>query len=142
MNRKTFLLITFINFLLPAVLATASDSIADIESRSDGLTFYPQVSYAQLQLTVAGNDTYWQQKFAEGEIATFSSFDEALPDGQYRYELIASPPYDAESWEFAKDDRKLMRDLEAIERAETYRQFSRFEVVQGQIILLADSNGS
>lgn len=63
----------------------------------------------------------------------FTTFDQALTDGQYRFELIASPQYDAQAWEFARGDPGLMRDLEAIERAETYRQTGRFEVVQGRI---------
>lgn len=142
MNRKIILSIAFVAFLISANQAVAADRVAYIETISDAINFYPEVPYAQLELTVAGDNFYWQKKYREGEIAMFSSFDEALPDGHYRYELIASPPYDKEAWELARDDRKLMRDLEVIERAETYRQFGRFEVVQGQIVLPTDPNES
>lgn len=142
MKRITLQLIISIAFLIPALHLGATDRIADIESRSDSISFYPQVSYAQLELTVAGGDVYWQQRYGEGEIATFSIFDEVLSDGFYRFELVASPPYDKEAWEMAKKDMALKRDLEVIERSETYKQTGRFEVVDGQIVILADGEES
>ncbi len=89
MNRKTFLFITYVVFLTISLNLTAADLVADVEALPDTITLYPQVSYAQLELTVAGNDIYWQKKYGQGEVATFSTSDEALTDGQYRYELIA-----------------------------------------------------
>ncbi len=139
MNRRILLLITF---LIPVLNVGAADRVAAVEALPDSLTLYPQVSYAQLELTIAGNDIYWQKKYGQGEAATFSTFDKILPDGQYRFELIASPPYDKEAWEFARDDPELMRELESLERAETYRQTGRFEVVQGRIVLITDPDES
>ena len=72
----------------------------------------------------------------------FSTLDKTLPDGQYRFELIASPPYDKEAWEFARDDPELRHELEVLERAETYRQTGRFEVVQGRIMLITNPEES
>ena len=142
MNHKTFLLIALVAFLVPVLNVGATDLVADVEALPDTITLYPQVSYAQLELTIAGNDTYWQKKYGQGEVAMFTTSDKALSDGQYRFELIASPPYDSEAWEFARDDLELMRDLEAIERAETYRQTGRFEVVQGRIMLIINPDES
>lgn len=142
MNHKTFLFITYVVFLTPALNVTATELVADVEVLPDSINLYPQASYAQLELTIAGNDIYWQKKYGQGEAARFSTFDKALADGQYRFELIASPPYDEETWEFARDDPELRHDLEVLERAETYRQTGRFEVVQGQIILITDEDES
>jgi hypothetical protein len=91
-------------------------------------------------LTVAGNDINWQQTWGQGEVATFSTSDEYLADGQYRFELIASPAYDEEAWEYAREDPELKHELEVLERAGTYRQTGRFEVQQGQIVLLTDAD--
>ena len=142
MNRKTFLSIAYIVFLIPALNLTAADLVAEVEALPDTITLYPQVSYAQLELTIAGNDIYWQKKYGQGEAVTFSTSDDVLTDGQYRFELIASPPYDEEAWEFARDDPALRHELEVIERAETYRQTGRFEVVQGRIMLITDPDES
>jgi hypothetical protein len=142
MNRKTFLFIAYIVFLIPASNVAAADLVADVEALPDTITLYPQVSYAQLELTVAGNDVYWQKKYGQGEVATFSTFNKVLPDGQYRYELIASPPYDEEAWEFAREDPELRHELEVLERAGTYRQTGRIEVVQGRIELITEPDES
>ncbi len=133
MNRRIQLLIAF---LIPVFNLDAADRVADIEALPDSLTLYPQISYAQLELTIAGDDIYWQKKFGQGEAATFSTFNKVLPDDQYRFELIASPPYDKEAWELARDDPELRHELEVLERAETFRQMGRFEVVQGRIMLI------
>ena len=139
MNRKTFL---FIALLIPALNGGAADRVADVEAMPDSLTLYPQVSYAQLELTIAGDDIYWQKKYGQGEVATFSTFNKVLPDGQYRFELIASPPYDEEAWEFAREDPELRDELEVLERAETYRQTGRFEVALGRIVLITNPDES
>ena len=142
MNHKTFLLIAIVALLVPVLNVGAADHVAAVEVMPGSLTLYPQVPYAQLELTIAGKDVYWQKKYAQGEAATFSTSDQVLTDGQYRFELIASPPYDEEAWEFARDDPELRHDLEVIERAETYRQPGRFEVVQGRIELITDPDES
>jgi len=49
--------------LMLALNVNANDIVADVEARLDAITQYPQVSYAQLELTIAGNDTYWQQRY-------------------------------------------------------------------------------
>jgi hypothetical protein len=139
MNRKTFL---FIALLIVALNLGAADRVAEVEALPDSINLYPQVSYAQLELTIAGNDIYWQKKYGQGEAATFSTFDKALADGQYRFELIASPPYDEEAWEFARDNPELRHEMEVLERATTYRQTGRFEVTQGQIMLITDPDES
>ncbi len=139
MNPRILL---FIAILIPVFNVCAADRVVDVEARRGSLTLYPQVSYAQLELTIAGNDIHWQKKYGQGEAAKFSTLDKALTDGQYRFELIASPPYDKEAGEFARNDTELMSDLEAIERAETYRQTGRFEVVQGRIVLITDPDES
>ncbi len=142
MNSKIFLFTAYIAFLIPALNVSAADLVADVAALPDSITLYPQVPYVQLELTVAGNDIYLQQTYGPGEVATFSTFDEVLTDGQYRFELIASPQYDKEAWEFARKDPELRHDLEVLERAGTYRQTGRFEVVQGQIVLITDPDGS
>jgi len=142
MRSKIFLFIASIAFLIPAPKVGAADLVADVEALPGAITLYPQVPYVQLELTVAGNDIYWQQTYGPGEVATFSTSDEVLTDGQYRFELIASPQYDQEAWEFARDDPELKHELEVLERAGTYRQTGRFEVVQGQIVLVTDPDGS
>ena len=139
MNRKTFLLIAV---LIPALNVGAAEHVATVEATPGSLTLYPQVAYAQLKLTIAGNAIYWQKQYGPGEAATFTTFDKALPDGQYRFELIASPPYDNKAWEFARDDPELLRELESLERAETYRETGRFEVVQGWIVLTTEPDES
>jgi hypothetical protein len=135
-------ILLFIAFLIPALHVGATDLVAEVEALPDTITLYPKVSYAQLELTIAGNDIYWQKKYGEGEAATFSTVDEVLTDGQYRFELMASPPYDKEAWEFARDDPDLSHELEVLERAETYRQTGRFEVVQGRIVLITNPDES
>ncbi len=135
MNRITLLLMAF---LLPVFNSGAANLVADVEAMPGSLTLYPLVSHAQLELTIAGNDIYWQKNYGRGEAATFSTFNKVLPDGQYHFELIASPPYDTEAWEFARDDPELRHELEVLERAETYRQTGRFEVVQGRIVLITN----
>jgi len=142
MHSKIFLFIAFIPFLIPALSVNAADLVADVEALPNAITLYPQVPYVQLELTVAGNDIYWQQTWGPGEVATFSTSDEALADGQYRFELIASPQYDEEAWEFAREDPELLHDLEVLERAGTYRQTGRFEVLRGQIVLITDPDES
>jgi hypothetical protein len=139
MYRKILLIIAF---LIPALQVGATDLVAEVEALPDSINLYPQVSYAQLELTIAGNDIYWQKKYGQGEVATFSTFDKVLADGQYRFELIASPPYDEEAWEFARNDPEMRRELEVLEQAETYRQTGRFEVVQGRIMLITDEDES
>jgi hypothetical protein len=142
MNNKTFLFIAYIAFLIPALNVNAADLVADVEALPDSITLYPQVPYVQLELTIAGNDVYWQQTYGQHEVATFSTFDQVLADGQYRFELIASPAYDEEAWEFAREDSELRHELEVLERAGTYRQTGRFEVVQGRIELITDPDES
>ena len=85
MNRKTFLLVAL---LIPALNVGAAERVATVEATPGSLTLYPQVAYAQLELTIAGNAIYWQKKYGPGEAATFTTFDKTLPDGQYRFELI------------------------------------------------------
>ncbi len=140
MNNKIFLFIAFITFLTPALNVNAAGLVADVAALPNAITLYPQVPYVQLELTVAGNDVYWQQTYGPGEAATFSTSDEVLTDGQYRFELIASPPYDEEAWEYAREDPELKHELEVLERAGTYRQTGRFKVLQGQIVLMTDAD--
>ncbi len=140
MNNKIFLFIAFITFLTPALNVNAAGLVADVAALPDAITLYPQVPYVQLELTVAGNDVYWQKTWGQGEAATFSTSDEVLTDGQYRFELIASPPYDEEAWEYAREDPELKHELEVLERAGTYRQTGRFKVLQGQIVLMTDAD--
>ncbi len=142
MNNKIFLFIVYTAFLIPALNISAAGLVADVAALPNAITLYPQVPYVQLELTVAGNDIYWQKTYGPGEVATFSTFDEVLADGQYRIELIASPPHDEEAWEYAREDPELKHELEVLERAGTYRQTGRFEVLQGQIVLITDADES
>jgi predicted HAD superfamily Cof-like phosphohydrolase len=141
-NKMHGKILLFVAFLISAMNVSAADLVADVEALPDTISLYPQVPYAQLELTVAGNDVYWQKIYGPGEVATFSTMDKALPDGQYRFELIASPAYDEEAWEYAREDPALKHELDVLERAETYRQTGRFEVLQGQIVLTTDADGS
>ena len=114
--------------------AQANDTVADVQFTPDSIWFNPSVSYAQLELTVGGNGFYWQRKYGAGESASFSTSDAVLADGQYRYELIASPPHDEQDREASREDTEALQALEAAKRANTYRQWGRFEVVQGQLM--------
>lgn len=114
----------------------ANDRVGEVQALADNLIFYPEVYYQQLELTVAGDEARWQQTFGPNEIAEFSLQDQPLQDGQYRYELIASPPVDYTAREIARTDRELMKALDQLERDSTIRQIGRFEVVGGEIVLL------
>ena len=56
-----------------------ADRVADVSAMPGSLTLYPQVSYAQLELTIAGKDIYWQKKYGHWEVAIFAIFKRVLP---------------------------------------------------------------
>ncbi len=134
---KPLLISTVMVFAINAT--AANDRVGEVEARLDTLSFYPEVYYQQLELTVAGNETRWQQTFGPNEIAEFSLPDQPLADGLYRYESLASPPVDEATREFARSDRELILALDQLEQESTFRQVGRFEVVDGEILLLKDA---
>ncbi len=74
MNSKIFLFTAYIAFLIPALNVDAADLVADVAALPGAITLYPQVPYVQLELTVAGNDIYWQQTWGPGEVATLRCY--------------------------------------------------------------------
>lgn len=70
MNRRILL---FIASYLPVFSVAAVDLVADVEALPGSLTLYPRVSYAQLELTIAGDGFYWKRKHGQGEDAMCST---------------------------------------------------------------------
>lgn len=116
--------------------ASAADGpVGSVQIDSGALSVLPAVSYAAMQVTVSGENLYWQKIYGPGEAVSVSAAETGpLPDGDYGYEFIASPEVDVSAWEAAEDDEATQRVLEHQEQANTYRQGGSFQVVGGQMI--------
>lgn len=112
----------------------AEEPVASVHFGVSSILFSPKVSYAELSLTVVGPGVYEQQTLQPGKSVSFSG--SVLQDGNYKYELVASPPFDQQAWEQAErdGDQAALDALERDEQAHTYRQTGSFKVVRGQIL--------
>lgn len=124
--------------------ATAADGpVGNVQVDGDALSVTPTVSYAALQVTVAGEGVYWQKSFAYGERVSASLSEiGALPDGSYGYEVITAPEIDEEARKTADGDEAAERLLEAQEAERTYLQQGGFEIVSGQVVAGASQEES
>ena len=94
-----------------AVLGTQAAWAADpapVGVQSGGSSIYLSINapYAKAQLSVAGPGVYWQHRYGPGDAVEFypGSVSGGLPDGQYNYQLVASPEYDAAAWAAVEGD--------------------------------------
>lgn len=87
-----------VTLLLPGKAPAASGGQIAAESRTAAqITFRPLVQWAGLTLTVSGpGAAHWTQEFGPGQTPSIQVVYQqgALPDGLYRYELVARPPLD------------------------------------------------
>ncbi|HEX9670165.1 MAG TPA: tail fiber domain-containing protein [Thermoanaerobaculia bacterium] len=86
---------------LAAGAATAAPrQVATLSGGAAGVDFRPVVEYEKLVLTVSGpGGMSFRHEFAQGQAVTFSAFGkggQALPDGNYTYELLAVPRFSPE----------------------------------------------
>ena len=96
------LVATIAAFLATPVGAAVRPAVADLTITGDTAAWAPQAAgYDRLVLTVGGPDGYSRrQEFAAGVNPTFKLYDQAgfpLPDGLYKYDLVAVPRVDAET---------------------------------------------
>lgn len=79
----------------PAAQMIAPDApIATMAIDGSGVSFAPRGSFEEMTLTVGGQGHYSRQSFGTGEAATYAPVDRdgyQLPDGTYKWELVASP---------------------------------------------------
>ncbi|MCP4416710.1 MAG: hypothetical protein GY805_08810 [Chloroflexi bacterium] len=86
------MLSVLISFSVASGQGTGERAIATLVVRDSMIEWDPQVEYAQLVLTITGPDDYnFRQVFRTGAAPSFSLADQALPDGQYSYELLVVP---------------------------------------------------
>lgn len=127
--------------LLSAGLVHGGEAVGEVQLAPGALTVFPSVPYAQLELTVSGPGVYWRGQYEPGQTVAFLPAQAgvlALPDGKYKYELIASPALDEEAWARAEDDKAALAALEKAELEHTHRQFGRFQVVSGVMVEARD----
>ncbi len=110
--------------------------VGSLELGTNSLSIMPAVPYAELGMTISGEGVYLEEKYGPGGMAAV--YTGQLPDGQYSYEIIASPEVDEAAMEEADGDDAMERELEQQEKAQTYIQSGNFEVVGGEIQQTAD----
>lgn len=113
----------------------AANRVGEVVALSDTLQLYPEVDYQQLTLTIIGDEVRWEEIFGPNEIAEFSNLVANFPDGQYLYELIASPNLDPHHGDLAESDRESTLEMERLERTNTFQQSGQF-VIEGGVLFL------
>lgn len=117
--------------------ASALDGpVGSLELGTNSLSIMPAVPYAELSMTISGEGVYLEEKYGPGGMAAV--YTGQLPDGQYSYEIIASPEVDEVAMAEADGDDAMERELEQQEKAQTYIQSGSFKVVDGEIQQAAD----
>jgi len=64
-----------------------------VAEHGGSVSFSPRASFDRMTLTVAGQDSVFEQSFKSGQTASFAPVDQegyALPDGTYKWEIVAS----------------------------------------------------
>lgn len=122
--------------LLYGTASAQTGSVGSVDVGSNSLTVNPAVPYAEMRLTVSGEGVYWEEYFAPDEFV--SADTSQLPDGQYSYEIIASPLVDEADMEKVDGNDPLNPTIDRDEKARTYIQSGSFKVVDGGLQQTAD----
>ncbi len=131
-NKKRFAILCAGALMVLCGTASAQDGpVGSVQLDYDSLSIMPAVSSAEMRMTISGEGVYWQKRYdPDGMISVSTS---RLPDGQYSYEIIASPEVDEAAWAEADGNEALERKLEQKEKARTYIQSGSFEIFDGAI---------
>ncbi len=124
-----------------ASVTVYGDEVADVSADAASLMFTVNVPYDQLSLTIAGGGVYEQHTFEAGEIVAYIP-DTVLPDGNYKYELVAGPAVDEAQLAAAAEDDVLAEQLAAQETEATKSQIGGFEVQAGLFELIESEQPS
>jgi len=121
--------------------------VGSIQLGGDSLSIMPAVPYAEMRMTISGEGVYLEEKYGPGGMAAV--YTGRLPDGQYSYEIIASPEVASPEVASPEVDETSMGATEGSEaplkntldqeeeKARTYIQSGSFEVVGGAMQLAA-----
>jgi hypothetical protein len=121
--------------LVSGGIQAETGAVGNVEVGVGELFITPSVPYAELQVTVAGGNVYWQKRFAPDErVNVLLTEIGVVSDGSYGYEIIAAPAIDKAAWEAAEGDEAAEQRLDAEEAASTYLQQGGFQVVSGQVV--------
>jgi hypothetical protein len=135
-KRRIVTLVAGLLMVLSGVALAENGAVGSVEVGGGELFITPNVPYAELQVTVAGDGVYWQKNYSSDERASVSLSEIGIvSDGSYGYEIIAAPEVDAEAWVAAEGDEAAEQSLEAEESARTYLQQGGFQVVSGQVVV-------